>query len=185
MSHSVEYRADIDGLRAVAVLSVLLFHSNLSLGPLLFRGGFLGVDVFFVISGFLITSILCRELKETGRISIARFYDRRLRRIAPPPAPFDPGQCYLRSVAYEDQSSDCTWSFPAEHGVYPLPALADQFLDLSEVLCPDDLCAAAQNDTLIYKDNGHLSPSGSEYVMQSNAARRFLANLGIPGSASE
>lgn len=108
---------------------------------------------------------------------------------APPPAHFDPGQCYLRSVAYEDQSSECKWTFPAQHGAYPLSALADQhggqFLDLSEILCPDDLCAATQNDILIYRDNGHLTPNGSEYVMQSHAARRFLADLGIPGDTSE
>ena len=108
---------------------------------------------------------------------------------APPPAHFDPGQCYLRSVAYEDQSSECTWPLPAAHVAYPLSALADQyggqFLDLSKVLCPQDLCAAAQNDLLIYRDNGHLTPKGSEYLMQRDAARRFLADLGIPGGASE
>ena len=83
MSQSIKYRPDIDGLRAVAVVSVILFHAEIALGPISVRGGFLGVDVFFVISGFLITSLLCRELKETGQISIVRFYGRRMRRIAP------------------------------------------------------------------------------------------------------
>lgn len=72
------YRPDIDGLRAIAVLAVVFFH--LGLGP--FHGGFVGVDVFFVISGYLITAILLRDLDQ-GRYSIARFYERRIRRIFP------------------------------------------------------------------------------------------------------
>lgn len=77
-SHVIRYRPDIDGLRAVAVLSVIAFH----LWPKEFRGGYLGVDIFFVLSGFLITSIIWREIKD-GNFSIARFYDRRVRRIMP------------------------------------------------------------------------------------------------------
>jgi peptidoglycan/LPS O-acetylase OafA/YrhL len=72
------YRPDIDGLRAIAVLPVVLFHA----GVPGFTGGFVGVDVFFVISGFLITSILRSDL-DSGRYSIAGFYDRRVRRIFP------------------------------------------------------------------------------------------------------
>ncbi|MEM9208241.1 MAG: acyltransferase family protein [Pseudomonadota bacterium] len=72
------YRADIDGLRAVAVLSIVLFH----LGVDAFSGGYVGVDIFFVISGYLITSIIVRELAE-GRFTLARFYERRVRRILP------------------------------------------------------------------------------------------------------
>jgi peptidoglycan/LPS O-acetylase OafA/YrhL len=68
----------VDGLRALAVLSVLFFHAQL--GP--FAGGFVGVDVFFVISGFLITGILLREQAQ-GRFSLAGFYARRARRIGP------------------------------------------------------------------------------------------------------
>lgn len=73
-----KYRPEIDGLRAIAVISVILFHGGLP-G---FSGGFVGVDVFFVISGYLITGILLREL-EAGDFSIARFYERRMRRILP------------------------------------------------------------------------------------------------------
>lgn len=102
---------------------------------------------------------------------------------APPPAHFDPGQCYLRSTAYDDESSDCTWALPEAHSAYPLAKVAEQhgarFLDLSEILCPSGLCAAAQEGTLIYRDNGHLTPRGSEYVFQSDAARRFLDQLGF------
>lgn len=73
----MKYRRDIDGLRAVAVLPVVLFHAGLGL-----TGGFVGVDIFFVISRFLITSILVAEL-EGGRFSILGFYERRARRILP------------------------------------------------------------------------------------------------------
>jgi peptidoglycan/LPS O-acetylase OafA/YrhL len=72
------YRADIDGLRAIAVLSVLLFHAGVEA----FSGGFVGVDIFFVISGYLITTIIHREV-ETGRFSVTQFYERRFRRILP------------------------------------------------------------------------------------------------------
>jgi len=72
------YRPDIDGLRTLAVLPVLLFH----LGFETFIGGFIGVDVFFVISGYLITGILWREF-HTGKFSLAKFYERRARRILP------------------------------------------------------------------------------------------------------
>jgi len=72
------YRADIDGLRAVAVLAVVLNHFSSGLLP----GGFVGVDIFFVISGFLITRIISHEI-EQGRFTFARFYERRARRIFP------------------------------------------------------------------------------------------------------
>jgi peptidoglycan/LPS O-acetylase OafA/YrhL len=74
----LQYRKEIDGLRAVAVLPVIFFHAGFSA----FSGGFVGVDIFFVISGYLITSILIGEL-ERGDFSISRFYERRARRILP------------------------------------------------------------------------------------------------------
>jgi len=73
------FRGDVEGLRAVAVGLVLLYHAGVSLVP----GGFVGVDVFFVISGFLITGLLVRELHKTGRISLAGFYARRAKRLLP------------------------------------------------------------------------------------------------------
>jgi peptidoglycan/LPS O-acetylase OafA/YrhL len=72
-------RADIQALRAVAVLGVVLFH----LWPDRIPGGYIGVDVFFAISGFLITSHLVREIKATGRIALSQFYARRIRRLLP------------------------------------------------------------------------------------------------------
>ena len=73
-----KYRADIDGLRAVAVMLVLLFHLKFRL----VRGGFIGVDIFFVISGYLITQHVYQEV-DAGKFSIASFYERRIRRIFP------------------------------------------------------------------------------------------------------
>lgn len=78
-SHTnIAYRRDIDGLRAIAVIAVVLYHAF----PSLLQGGFIGVDIFFVISGFLISSILIREL-QSGSFSIAKFYARRVIRIFP------------------------------------------------------------------------------------------------------
>ncbi len=72
------YLPYIDGLRGIAVLAIFLFHLDVSV----FQGGFIGVDLFFVISGYLITSIIVREMRE-GRFSFAEFYARRVRRIFP------------------------------------------------------------------------------------------------------
>ena len=73
------FRADIEGLRGIAVLLVLLFHASIP-G---FNGGFVGVDIFFVISGYLITGMLFREYETTGKISLRNFYARRVRRLLP------------------------------------------------------------------------------------------------------
>lgn len=75
----MQRRTDIEGLRAVAVLLVLVFHAGVP-GV---RGGYVGVDVFFVLSGFLITSLMLNERAETGRVSLVGFYSRRIRRILP------------------------------------------------------------------------------------------------------
>jgi len=77
-STNKDYRPDIDGLRAIAVLAVILFHID----PRWLPGGFVGVDIFFVISGYLITGIIAKELLE-GRFTFRRFYARRIRRILP------------------------------------------------------------------------------------------------------
>lgn len=73
------FRPDIEGLRAVAVLAVLIFHAGVEFVP----GGYVGVDVFFVISGFLITTLLVREIDRDGRISLSRFYAQRVKRLLP------------------------------------------------------------------------------------------------------
>ena len=77
--NTVEFRPDIEGLRGIAILLVLLFHAGLPWTP----GGFVGVDVFFVISGFLITGKLWRESQQPGGLSITKFYAWRIRRLLP------------------------------------------------------------------------------------------------------
>ena len=75
---SSTYRADIQGLRAVAVLLVVFYHSHL-----IFDGGFIGVDVFFVISGYVITKSLINEINSTNRVSLTNFISRRIKRLLP------------------------------------------------------------------------------------------------------
>ncbi len=75
---ALNYRKEIDGLRALAILPVILFHAGFPL----FKGGFIGVDIFFVISGYLITSLIIKEKKE-NHFSLVSFYERRARRILP------------------------------------------------------------------------------------------------------
>ena len=79
MKPSSSHRGDIQGLRALAVLLVAFGHAGVGFLP----GGFVGVDVFFVLSGFLITGLLISEARATGSISLGAFYRRRARRILP------------------------------------------------------------------------------------------------------
>ncbi|MFU8803308.1 MAG: acyltransferase family protein [Bradymonadaceae bacterium] len=72
------YRSDIQGMRGIAVLLVVLSHAGI-----LFSGGFIGVDVFFVLSGFVIAQVLLRELEDTGRVNLRLFYEKRFRRLLP------------------------------------------------------------------------------------------------------
>ena len=78
IKRTMKYRLEIDGLRALAVLPVIFFHAGFNF----FSGGYVGVDVFFVISGYLITTIIITE-KESGKFSFLSFYERRARRILP------------------------------------------------------------------------------------------------------
>jgi peptidoglycan/LPS O-acetylase OafA/YrhL len=78
-SQSAAYRPDIEGLRGIAVLIVVAFHCGIP-G---FSGGFVGVDVFFVLSGYLITGLLVAEIRKTSQISLLAFYARRARRLLP------------------------------------------------------------------------------------------------------
>jgi peptidoglycan/LPS O-acetylase OafA/YrhL len=80
----IDYRPEIDGLRAIAVLAVVLYHADIEInGKALMPGGYLGVDIFLVISGYLITSLILKELELTNTFSLKNFYDRRARRILP------------------------------------------------------------------------------------------------------
>ena len=78
-SGEMGYLPGLDGIRAIAVLGVLLYHADLGFLP----GGFLGVDVFFVLSGFLITTLLLEQFERTGRINFKAFYIGRVRRLFP------------------------------------------------------------------------------------------------------
>ena len=83
MQKKISYRKDIDGLRALAVLGVIFYHSEILIDKIfIFSGGFLGVDIFFVISGYLITSIILKENK-IKKFSFINFYIRRIRRLLP------------------------------------------------------------------------------------------------------
>ncbi len=78
------YRPEIDGLRTISVIAVIFYHAQITiLGQQPFKGGFVGVDIFFVISGYLITFIILKELRTTGSFSFKNFYERRVRRILP------------------------------------------------------------------------------------------------------
>src|SRR5512132_1424678 len=79
ISQARGFRPDIEGLRGIAILIVVLFHC----GVPGFSGGFVGVDVFFVLSGCLITGLLVEEVEKTSRLSLLHFYARRVRRLLP------------------------------------------------------------------------------------------------------
>ena len=107
----MEYRRDIEGLRAIAVAVVLLYH----FGVAGFDGGFVGVDVFFVISGYLITSLLLHERERHGRVSFSTFYARRARRLLPISATVlvataIAGAVVLPATRLTDLGADVRWS---------------------------------------------------------------------------
>jgi len=80
----LKYRPEIDGLRAISIIAVLIYHSDLPIfGRYLFNGGFIGVDIFFIISGYLIGSIIINELNSDKKFSYIKFLKRRIRRILP------------------------------------------------------------------------------------------------------
>jgi peptidoglycan/LPS O-acetylase OafA/YrhL len=109
----LKYRADIDGMRAIAVMLVLIFHFSLVPAA---KAGFLGVDVFFVISGFLITTIIKRQL-DIGIFGIVAFYVNRIRRLAPA----------LFVVLLLTMSAGAFWLFPNELIELSKQALVSQF----------------------------------------------------------
>lgn len=81
---ALTYRPELDGIRAISVLTVIIYHAEFALSKSIFLpGGFFAVEVFFVISGFLITSLILAEFQKTGRLSLSNFYERRVRRLLP------------------------------------------------------------------------------------------------------
>jgi peptidoglycan/LPS O-acetylase OafA/YrhL len=95
---SIPFRPDIEGLRALAVGLVIASHAGL---PFL-RGGFVGVDVFFVLSGYLITRLLMEEISSSGTVNFARFYARRARRLLP--ADHDGVGCLRRRMHHHESA---------------------------------------------------------------------------------
>ena len=91
---SIQFRPDIEGLRAIAVAVVVLYHA----GVPFMGGGFIGVDVFFVLSGYLITSLLTKELNSSGGLNLSRFYARRVRRLLPAAALVVVAVCLTEAV---------------------------------------------------------------------------------------
>ena len=83
MNNRNDYIPQIDGLRAIAVLSVILFHADFEIFNFSFKGGYFGVDIFFVISGYLITRLILNEIKQKNSFNFKNFYLRRIRRILP------------------------------------------------------------------------------------------------------
>jgi peptidoglycan/LPS O-acetylase OafA/YrhL len=107
------FRPDVEGLRAIAILAVVGYHAGLPFLP----GGFIGVDVFFVISGFLITGLLVTEVTRTGRVDLARFWARRARRLLP-----------AATLVLALTALVTWWVVPAiEHGTFGLDIVASAF----------------------------------------------------------
>jgi peptidoglycan/LPS O-acetylase OafA/YrhL len=80
----ITYRPEIDGLRAISVFAIIIYHANfIFFDHWVFQGGFIGVDIFFVISGYLITTLILKEINKTNQFSYKKFYERRIRRILP------------------------------------------------------------------------------------------------------
>ena len=80
----LNYRPEVDGLRALAIIAVIFYHFQIFyFNNKVFQGGYLGVDIFFIISGYLIALLILKEQKETKKFSIINFYKRRVRRIIP------------------------------------------------------------------------------------------------------
>lgn len=128
----MNYRREIDGLRALAVMPVILYHA----GSSLFSGGFIGVDIFFVISGYLITGLMMQEL-DAGTFSLRRFYIRRARRILPA----------LFTVSLVTIPLAYLWLLPVQHQEYSKSLLA--------------VLLFASN-ILFWRETGYFSPEASE-----------------------
>src|SRR4029078_5666003 len=130
----MRYRPDIDGLRAFAVMAVVLFHTRLDAVP----GGFVGVDIFFVISGYLITRLIVEQLRE-GKFSFWDFYARRTRRIYPAlfvliPLVLLAGFFVLTPGEYEDLAMSAIYSSAFLANIYFW--LNTGYLDLAAVTMP-------------------------------------------------
>lgn len=132
----MQYRPEIDGLRTIAVLPVVLYHADLTW----VQGGFVGVDVFFVISGYLITTIIAMDVAE-GRFSLTRFYERRIRRIFPA----------LFAVSVATSLAAWLWMIP-----FDLREYGKSLLGVASFL----------SNYLFYRETGYFHPSSELMPMR-------------------
>lgn len=154
------YRPDIDGLRAIAVILVVLFHAS----PKKYPSGFIGVDIFFVISGYLITSIMLKDLS-LNRFTIKEFYIYQVAEID-----FNPKRCAnLRKIRFSDKSQDCRISsliIKEQQSEYRelIKDIKVNKLDPLDIQCDKDWCHAKIDGSVLYRDKNHLSIDGSNYI---------------------
>jgi len=155
----MKYRSEIDGLRALAVVPVILFHA----GFRAFSGGFVGVDVFFVISGYLITTILLADMR-AGNFSIVHFYERRVRRILPA----------LFVVMFVSFVFAWLSLLPRDMKQFSERGLA--IYDPIPLFCRGAECEYMSGGKPLYNDQDHLSVFGSRLVMQDMRQRGILSD---------
>ena len=174
----VRHRSDIQGLRAVAVLLVALGHAGV---PGL-TGGYVGVDVFFVLSGFLITGLLSSEALETGRVSLVRFYVRRARRILPAAAltlvvTTIAAQHLLNFVRARDVVTDSIWAAFFAANVH--------FAALRERLLPAGTAAVAAPALLVALGRGAVLPRVAVAARARAVRARSRARAAWPAAARD
>ncbi len=174
-AHGTDFRPDIEGLRAWAIVPVVVFHAF----PHCLPGGFLGVDVFFVISGYLITKLLAQRM-DAGTYSLAGFCAARVKRIfsvlfvALLPAALS--ERVRRGGSVDDQGQPLA-DYQASHAdeLRLLHRLASrpgvELLEVSAALCAAGRCAVADADGAYYFDKHHLSLRGARHLAGPWAAR--------------
>lgn len=157
---SFQYRPSLDGLRGVAVLLVMVFH----VGATSLRNGYVGVDAFFVLSGFLVTSILLTELSRSGSLRLSVFYARRVRRLLPASLvvilavavvwPLVAPVAQLDAVAADARAAAlyyANWQFIISGTNYEA--------DLDDIACPMlPLCVPYIEENFVYQDWNHVHP---------------------------
>ena len=177
MQRNTNYRPEIDGLRSIAVLSVLFYHLELPLfGLIPVAGGFLGVDVFFVISGYLITGILLREITK-GTFSFAEFYRRRAKRLLPA----------LLVVMFFSLPIAWFLLFPQAHEEYSWSILASLFFSSNIFFLTEDAYTAQSSRFKPFLHTWSLSIEEQFYllfpiiliVVSKFNAKYFVAILGL------
>ena len=206
-AYSHDYRPDVDGLRALAVLPVLLFHAKLGC-----RGGYVGVDIFFVISGYLISSLILREIGD-GTFSLITFWERRIRRILPalavvvlatlaagwflfPPEDFESvgksavaqavllsNVFFYRKAGYFDAGSDTkpllhTWSLAVEEQFYLLfPLFLILLAKYRKLPLSRTIGALAVGSFALSVVGSYSFPSATFYLLPSRAWELLLGAL--------